>query len=381
MTKELTRPLTRGKILPRILNFSLPIFAGYLFQQFYNIVDTIIVGRILGVRALAAVGSTASLNYLIIGFCIGLCSGFAIPAAHSYGAGDHKTMRQYIFNSEVLSLIFAILITSITLAFCRPLLALMRTPDDITERAYRYISIIFGGIPFILLFNMVSCVLRSIGDSKTPLVFLIISSVLNIILDLVFILACRLDVAGAALATIISQGLSALACLIYIKREFEILKIEKEERIIRLSYIGRLCLAGVPMGLECSITALGAVILQTATNSLGSAIVAAVSAATKVQLFFSAPLDALGTAMATFAGQNAGAGKWKRLRTGVKSSSLMGLIYGAFFWNHGNGGKEHNGCGCRSCLGIYSGMPVLSCRLDTGGTVSSTGFLLWIETA
>lgn len=215
--------MTNGSPMKLILGFSIPLLFGYLFQQFYNLVDTLIVGRFLGVDALAAVGSTGSLNFLIIGFCMGVCNGFAIPLAHKFGAGDYRGLRAFMVNAIYLSAIFAVVMTAVTVVFCRPILELMRTPDNIIDGAYLYIVIIFAGIPATYLYNLISAIIRSMGDSKTPVVFLVISSVMNIALDLVFIINLHLGVAGASLATVISQAVSGIGCLIYSWKKFEIL--------------------------------------------------------------------------------------------------------------------------------------------------------------
>lgn len=219
----MTKDMTNGSPMKLILGFSIPLLFGYLFQQFYNLVDTLIVGRFLGVDALAAVGSTGSLNFLIIGFCMGVCNGFAIPLAHKFGAGDYRGLRAFMVNAIYLSAIFAVVMTAVTVVFCRPILELMRTPDNIIDGAYLYIVIIFAGIPATYLYNLISAILRSMGDSKTPVVFLVISSVMNIALDLVFIINLHLGVAGASLATVISQAVSGIGCLIYSWKKFEIL--------------------------------------------------------------------------------------------------------------------------------------------------------------
>lgn len=219
----MTKDMTNGSPMKLILGFSIPLLFGYLFQQFYNLVDTLIVGRFLGVDALAAVGSTGSLNFLIIGFCMGVCNGFAIPLAHKFGAGDYRGLRAFMVNAIYLSAIFAVVMTAVTVVFCRPILELMRTPDNIIDGAYLYIVIIFAGIPATYLYNLISAIIRSMGDSKTPVVFLVISSVMNIALDLVFIINLHLGVAGASLATVISQAVSGIGCLIYSWKKFEIL--------------------------------------------------------------------------------------------------------------------------------------------------------------
>lgn len=219
----MTKDMTNGSPMKLILGFSIPLLFGYLFQQFYNLVDTLIVGRFLGVDALAAVGSTGSLNFLIIGFCMGVCNGFAIPLAHKFGAGDYRGLRAFMVNAIYLSAIFAVVMTAVTVVFCRPILELMRTPDNIIDGAYLYIVIIFAGIPATYLYNLISAIIRSMGDSKTPVVFLVISSVMNIALDLVFIINLHLGVAGASLATVISQAVSGIGCLIYSWKKFETL--------------------------------------------------------------------------------------------------------------------------------------------------------------
>jgi putative MATE family efflux protein len=324
---EMTKDMTQGSPMKLILGFSVPLLFGLLFQQFYNLVDTLIVGRYLGVDALAAVGSTGSLNFLIIGFCMGVCNGFAIPLAHKFGAGDYKGLRAFMMNAVYLAVIFAVVMTVLTVALCRPILELMRTPDNIIDQAYSYIVIIFIGIPVTYLYNLISGIIRSMGDSKTPVVFLTMASVLNIVLDLAFMIGCGMGVAGAALATVISQGVSGVGCLLYSWKKFEILHADSEEKKINLSYMKTLCNMGVPMGLQYSITAIGSVILQSAVNTLGSDAVAAMTAGGKIGMFFCCPFDALGSTMATYGGQNVGAKKMKRISQGLKSCSILGICY------------------------------------------------------
>lgn len=323
----MTKNMTEGKPLSLILGFSIPVLLGYLFQQFYNVTDTVIVGRCLGVGPLAAVGSTGAVNFLIIGFVNGVCNGFAIPVAQRFGAKDYSRMRIYIANIIFLCIIFAITLAVVTVIFCRPLLLLMQTPVDIVDDASKYIRIIYMGIPLIFLYNMVSAVIRAIGDSKTPLYFLVLSAMLNICLDLFFIIVLKKGVEGAALATVIAQGFSGLACLIYTIKKFDILHISKEERYIDAKACSTLCMAGIPMGLQYSITAIGSVILQTSVNQLGSDAVTSVTASGKVSMFFCTVYDALGTTMATYGGQNTGAGKFDRLAVGVKDSMIISSIY------------------------------------------------------
>ena len=225
----MTKDMTNGSPMKLILGFSVPLLFGFLFQQFYNLMDTLIVGRFLGVDDLAAVGSTGSVNFLIIGFCMGVCNGFAIPLAHKFGAGDYKGMRGFMMNAIYLSAIFAVVMTIMTVIFCMPILELMRTPENIIDGAYHYIVIIFWGIPVTYLYNLVSGIIRSMGDSRTPVVFLVIAAVINIGLDLFFIVVLGTGVEGAAWATVISQLISGMGCLIYSIRHFEILRPSREE--------------------------------------------------------------------------------------------------------------------------------------------------------
>ncbi len=326
MAKSVTKDMTSGSPMKLILQFCIPLFFGMLFQQFYSMMDTIIVGKFLGVGALAAVGATGSINFMIIGFCMGVCNGFAIPVAQQFGAGDYHALRKYVANSVWLSIAFSGVMTVAVCVFCRRILLLMNTPADIMDGAFRYIFVIFLGIPVVYLYNLLSGIIRSLGDSKSPLIFLIFSSVLNIVLDMVLILVFHMGVSGAAWATVISQAISGAACLIYMIKRFDILKMSGEEWQADGIYMKNLCNMGIPMGLQYSITAIGSVILQTAVNTLGSMAVAAIAAA-KIGMFFCCPFDAMGSTMATYAGQNVGAGKLERVSAGMKSTCMLGLVY------------------------------------------------------
>ena len=327
--RDATRNMTEGSPAKHIIGFALPMLLGLLFQQLYNMADTMIVGKWLGVEALAAVGSVGSVNFMVIGFCIGVCSGFAIPVAREFGAGDYRALRRFVANSVWISAVFAVVMTVSVCLLCRNILVLMKTPADIIDRAYSYIFIIFLGIPVTYLYNLLSGIIRSLGDSRSPVVFLLISSVINIVLDIVSVKFLHTGVEGPAAATVISQFISGILCLVYICKRFLILRIEKEEWKPDKKYIMQLFSMGLPMGLQYSITAIGSVILQSAVNTLGSSVVAAVTAGSKVNMFFCCPFDALGGTMATFAGQNIGAGKPKRIKRGVGSSALIGAVYSA----------------------------------------------------
>lgn len=321
--------MTKGSPMRLILGFAVPLLFGLLFQQFYSMVDTIIVGHYLGVEALAAVGATGSVNFLIVGFCMGVCNGFAIPIAQEYGAKHDENLRRYVANCVWLSVIFAVIITVSVVILCRPILQTMKTPANIIDGSYSYIVIIFLGIPVTFLYNMTAAILRSLGDSKTPVVFLVMAAVLNIFLDLLCIIVFHMGVAGAAVATVVSQAVAGVCCLTYMCKKYTILKLSKEEWRFNRDCAGKLCNMGIPMGLQYSITAIGSVILQSAVNGIGSDAVAAVTAGGKLSMLLMCPFDAMGSTMATYGGQNVGAGDLDRVNKGLKSCTLLGLAYSA----------------------------------------------------
>ena len=325
----MTKDLTKGSPLKLILYFAFPTYLGMLFQQFYNIVDTVIVGKLLGIRALAGVGATGSLNFMVLGFCMGLCSGFAIPIAQKFGAHEDSQLRKYVANSYWLAAICSVLLTVPVCLFCRPILRLMNTPEDVFEYAYRYIFIIFLGIPAAFLYNILAGILRSLGDSKTPVVFLALSSFLNIALDIITIRLFGMGVEGTALATVISQAASGIICFFYMKKRYAVLRMNAQERRPDGRCMARLCYMGIPMGLQYSVTAIGTLIIQATMNSFGSAAVAGATAAQRIHGFLACPLDALGSTMAPYTGQNMGAGKLERISKGVWSASLCGIACSA----------------------------------------------------
>ena len=321
------KDMTKGSPMRLILGFAVPLMFGLLFQQFYSMVDAIIVGHYLGVDALAAVGATGSVNFLIIGFCMGVCNGFAIPVAQEFGARHEENMRRYVANGVWLSMIFAVVITVLVTILCRSILQLMRTPANIIDGSYSYIFIIFLGIPITFLYNMTAAILRSLGDSRTPVIFLVMAAILNIFLDLLCIIVFHLGVAGAAVATVTSQAIAGMCCLIYMYKKFTILHMNKDERRWNSQFAVKLCNMGIPMGLQYSITAIGSVVLQSAVNGIGSDAVAAVTAGGKLNLFIMCPFDAMGSTMATYGGQNVGAGDLERVDRGLRSCVLLGAVY------------------------------------------------------
>lgn len=330
--KSPAKDLTEGSPMKLIIGFALPMLLGLLFQQFYSIIDTMIVGKYLGVDPFAGVGSTGSLNFIVIGFCTGLCSGFAVPVAQYFGAKDDSSLRKCIANSIWLCIAFSVVFTAIMLVFCKPILRLMNTPDDIFRYAYIYIFIIFAGIPCTILYNVTAAMIRAMGDSKSPIIFLAISSVLNIGLDFLLIVGFGMNVDGAALATVISQGVAGVICVIYMKKRFDILKMQPGDMNLDPRMMARLTGIGVPMGLQYSITGIGSVILQGAVNGLGSLYVASMSAATKINIFLLCPLDALGQTMAPYAGQNIGAKKIERVGQGLRAACILGFIVSAIIF-------------------------------------------------
>lgn len=319
--------MTEGSPMKLILGFALPLLLGMLFQQVYSMVDTMIVGKYLGIEALAAVGATGSINFLIIGFCLGVCSGFALPIAQRFGAKDEKGLKRFVGNSAILATIVAVVMTVLTVLLCRNILEWMKTPTDIIDLSYTYIVVIFAGIPATILYNLLSSYLRSLGDSVMPVVFLVISAILNVGLDLLFIIVFHMGVFGAAFATVLAQAVSGILCMIYIVRKCEILHPAKEDWVLHRDCTKTLLGMGLPMGFQYSITAIGMVVLQAAVNSLGSVAVASMTAAQKISMFVVCPFDALGSTMATYGGQNVGAGKLKRLSKGLLQAGILGIAY------------------------------------------------------
>ncbi len=325
--KNVTKDMTEGSPVKHILGFAIPMLMGLLFQQFYSMVDAIAVGRWIGLDSLSAVGSTGAVSFMIIGFCTGVCSGFAIPIAQKFGSKDYSSLRKFVANSAWLSVILSIVMTIIVCIFCMDILEIMQTPTEIIDEAYTYIFIIFLGIPVTYLYNLLSGIIRSMGDSRSPVFFLTLSAILNIILDIVSIKVLNMGVEGPALATVISQGVSGLLCLVFIIKKFDILHLSKEEWFFDMQYVKPLLKIGIPMGLQYSVTAIGSVICQASVNILGTAAVAAVTAVNKINMFFICAHEALGVTMATYAGQNTGAKQPERIKQGLKSAVIIGFIY------------------------------------------------------
>jgi len=324
----MTGNLTKGNTLKLLLLFSLPLLFGNLLQQTYNMMDAAIVGRYLGTDALAAVGASSSVQFLVMGFCIGSCCGFGIPIAQRFGAEDRKGMHEYIFQGILIAAVISVVLTSACYLLCPQILRLLSTPDDIYENAYAYLSILFLGIPFNILYNYQASILRAVGDSKTPFFFLAFSTFTNILLDLFCIVVLKWGCAGAAIATITAQALSGALCFVYIVKKFPILHPARAERKVEAHKIGILLGMGLPMGLQYSITAIGSMVMQSANNGLGSVYVSGFTAGARIKQFAMCPFDAVGTAVSTFCGQNLGAGKFDRIRQGIGQGGAIGTGYG-----------------------------------------------------
>ena len=310
-----------------ILYFALPVFAGNLFQQIYNVVDTVIVGKFVSTEALAAVGSTGTINFMILGFMTGLMAGITVLTSQRFGAEDMRGMRRSVASAGMIAIVATIILTAISLLGMHHLLVLMNTPDDIFDDAYQYIMIICAGILVQALYNLFACILRALGNSKVPLYFLLFSASMNIILDLVSIIVLKMGVAGAAYATVISQGVSAVLCFIYMVKKVPILHLTREDFHVEGRLIKNQLAVGLPMAFQYSITAIGTTMVQMALNTLGSTYVAAFTAASKCEQMAGQAYIALGSAMATFAAQNVGAGRYDRVRKGFARATMFGFIF------------------------------------------------------
>lgn len=323
----MAKDLTKGTPAKLIFGFALPLLIGNLFQQLYGMVDTLIVGRTIGVDALASVGSTGSIMFFMIGFVQAMTSGFSIVTAQYYGARKKSGVRRSFCVSISLGALVSVILTACSLFFARDILRLLDTPERIFEGAYSYISVIYGGIGISVLFNLLSNTLLALGDSKPPLFFLIIACIVNILLDLLFILGFSWGVAGAAWATVISQATASLLCLVYIVWKLPVLHLRRKDWKIRSADLVRSVRIGMPMGFQASIIAIGAIILQWALNTLGPDAVAAFTVVRSIDMVAVLPMASFGLAMGTYVGQNYGAGDIARIRLGVKQCCAMSLAF------------------------------------------------------
>lgn len=323
----MTKDMTTGSPMKNIIKFCLPLMLGNLFQQLYNMADIIIVGQFVGKTALSAVGSVGPLSFLVVGSVLGLCTGFSIPVAQRFGAKDTANLKKFVANTIYAAIGLAVILTVTAVCLTNTLLRLLNTPADIYKDAYDYIIIIFAGIGATMLYNILAALVRSLGDSKTPLYFLVFSSVLNIGLDILLITVFHMGVRGAALATVVAQLVSGVMSLLYVIKKFPILHITKETRRLDFKFIKNLLTNGLPMAMQFSVTAIGSVMLQSCVNGLGSNAIAAITIGGKTQLMIVLPSETIGATMATYSGQNYGAGKYDRIKKGMGRGIILAGIY------------------------------------------------------
>ena len=324
------RDMTVGSPARNILYFALPLVLGYVLQHLYQVVDAAIVGRWVGVEGLAAVGASSSIMFLFLGFCNGACAGFSVPVAQAFGAKEYSLMRQYVANAIRIGIWISVLLTIPICVLCSPILRLVNVPDDIFHQAWIYLMLQFLGIPLAIAYNLLAGFIRSLGNSKEPFYFLLVSSATNIILDLIFVIVFRWGVFGAGFATLISQIVSVSLCYSFIIRQMKMLIPVGEERRYDSDHVTHLLNNGIPMGLQFSITGIGVIMLQSANNALGTMYVAAFTASMRVKYVFTTVFENIGVAMATYCGQNIGARRLDRVKSGLKAATGIMLVYFVF---------------------------------------------------
>lgn len=320
--------MTVGSPTRDILKFAIPLILGYILQQMYLVIDAAIVGRWIGVGALAAVGASSSVMFLIMGFCNGSCAGFAIPIAQAFGAKDFPKMRSYVSNALRIACVFAVVITLLSCICCTKILEIVNTPREIFRDAWIFLFLQLLAIPFTIAYNLLAGFIRALGNSKQPFFFLIASSLVNILLDVLLILIIGMGVEGAGVATLLSQAFAAILCWSYIRRSMKELIPTGDERRYDNKRISILLNNGVPMGLQFSITGIGIIMLQSANNALGTVYVAAFTASMRIKYLFTCVFENIGVAMATYCGQNIGAGAVVRIRQGIAAAiRIMGVYF------------------------------------------------------
>lgn len=326
-----TRDMTQGSALSNILVFAIPLFISNFFQQCYNVGDTMIASHNLGQSALAAIGLTGSITGLVIGFANGINSGYGILLARAFGSKNEEQMKSVVAWTLILNLGISVLITIGTLLFADPLLRLIQTPEDVFSESRTYLTVVMGGMATALFYNMGSGLLRAVGNSKTPLYFLIFSCSLNLLLDLLSVTVFHFGVAGIAGATVMAQLVSSIFCFLYLYRNFRFLIPSRRHFSYNKRLVSDLVSTGFSMGLMNSIFSIGSVILQGSINTLGTTIIAAHTAARRIVMIGNMPLASIASANATFVSQNFGAGRIDRIREGIKKSSMISLIWSLFF--------------------------------------------------
>lgn len=323
------KDLTKGKPIKLIFQFALPVLVGNIFQLLYNLIDTRIVGEMLGEQSLAAVGATNSINSLIIGFLIGLTNGFAINVAKSFGAKDEKALRKATAMTVTLGIVTTLVLTVISVTFLMPLLRVLNTPEEVIHQSHTFIRIIFLGMIVTLLYNICASVLRAIGDTITPLIFLMLAALLNVGLDYLFIKGFHMGVEGAAYATVISQICSVVMCFTYIWKKYPMLHLKREDFKVTWSYVKQMYLSGLSMGFMLSLVSLGTVALQSAINTFGTKTIVAHTAARKITEIYMLMFGVCGTTMTTYCGQNLGSGQISRIKEGIRSVIVITWIWSA----------------------------------------------------
>lgn len=324
--------MTKGSPTKLIARFIIPIIIGNIFQQFYSMADTIIVGRYVGLEALGAVGATGTISFLILGFVQGMTTGFTVQTAQYYGAGDEQGLKRSVYSAGFLSTIVTLVMTLVSVAFMDTLLTWMNTPADMYKMARDYIIIICGGMAFSVVYNLMASILRAIGNSVVPVVLLIVAAFLNILLDIVFIATLHMGVSGAAYATLVSQAVSGLLCILYIWKKVPVLHFGREHIKLHGQCVRNQLSVGVPMALQYSITAVGTIMVQSALNLLGSTVVGAYSVACKVENLVTQPYPAMGATMATYGAQNRGVNDLDRISKGAKVASIMTIVYSVLIY-------------------------------------------------
>ena len=317
--------MTDGRPAKLLFTFSLPLMAGNIFQQLYTVVDTMVVGQFLGVDALAALGASDWLNWMMLGIVQGFTQGFAIKMAQDFGAGDYTHLRKVIGNSAILSAIFSVVLVIAGILAAKPVLTLLQTPVDIMPSSLLYIYIMFAGIPVVMFYNLLACILRSLGDSKTPLHAMIIASVTNIVLDVVFVFGFKWGIAGAASATLIAQVLSGVFCFWHI-RKLDILKLSKSDFMLENRLLWHLLYLGSPMAFQNAIIAVGGMVVQFVVNGFGVIFIAGFTATNKLYGLLEIAATSYGYAISTYVGQNLGAGKKDRIKQGMRSALVIATI-------------------------------------------------------
>jgi putative MATE family efflux protein len=324
--------MSSGKPARLLFFFMLPILGGNLFQQLYSMVDTFVVGRYVGVEALAAVGATGSMTFLILGVVVGLTAGFSVIISQKFGAKDPQSMRKAVAMSVLSACFLSLIVSTLAILTTRPLLQILRTPENIIDDSYAYLIIIYIGIVATIYYNLFAAILRALGDSRSPLYFLLIASALNIAGDLAAVIGLGMGVRGVAAATVLSQTISALLCLLYIYKKYPSLHLTSQDWKIDWPMISRLLRIGLPSALQFSVCAIGVMIVQSVINESGSDTVAAYSVGVRIEQLVTQPLVTLGLAMATFSAQNLGSGRLDRVQQGIRSALLLCILFSVLAW-------------------------------------------------